>query len=205
VLLNPMQGVPVLPGTRMLTESFGLVGVLFEDPRHAGRNWTITNLFAPIGRALGGIRAKLVDDKGFVSFVNQRDLELLLDIAQPGQWCPWTESRYPGINAFDEGWFGICCDDDDLLDDLCERELLLRQQYSGLIPDGAELIRRIHLDDDNDHEELLLLLWDRDPDTNYAPDTRMETLRRRWVQVERRRLIWSRVSDMQQWQVGCHQ
>jgi hypothetical protein len=182
----------------MLTESFGLVGVLIEDPRRAGRNWTITNLFAPVGRALNGIRAKLVDEKGFVSFVNQRDLELLLDIAQPGQWCPWTESRYPGINSFEEGWFGICCDDDDLLDDLYERELMLRQQYNGLIPDGVELSRRVHLEDNNDQEELLLLLWDRDPDTNYAPDTRMETLRRRWVQVERRRLIWSRVSDMQQ-------
>jgi hypothetical protein len=181
----------------MLTESFGLVGVLLEDPRRAGRTWTITNLFAPVGRALSGIRAKLVDGKGFVSFVNQRDLELLLEIARPGQWCPWTESRYPGVNDFDEGWFGICCDAEDLLDDLYEREVLLRQQCSGIIPDGMELTRRIHFEDQNDQEELLQLLWDRDPDTNYAPDPRMETLRRRWVQVERRRLLWSRVSEAQ--------
>ena len=197
MLLNPMQGVPVLLGTRILTETFGLVGVVIDDPRLAGRAWTITNLFAPIGRALNGIRAKVVDDKGFVSFVNQRDLELLLEIARPGQWCPWTDTLYPGVNDFADGWFGICCDDDDLLDDLHERELLLRQQYSGIIPDGVELTRRIHFDDSNDQEELLQLLWDRDPDTNYAPDPRMETLRRRWVQVERRQLLWSRVSEAQ--------
>ena len=123
MLINPCTPLPVMPGTRILAEPLGLVGVPVEDPRQHGRTWTITNLFAPIhGRALGGIRAKLLDYKGFISFINQRDLELLLDVARPGEWCPWLNTEYPGVNSSEEGWFGICCDVEDMLDE--------RQEYN---------------------------------------------------------------------------
>jgi hypothetical protein len=194
MLLNPMQSLPTLPGSRMLVDGFGLVGVLIEDPHQPGRTWTLCNLFAPIhGRVLGGIRAKLMDQKGFISFINQRDLELLLDIAKPGDWCHYMNGTYPYINDEDSGWFGICCDSEDLLDDLYERELLLRQEYGGYLPEHLQLTRRIHHDDDREEEELLLLLWDKDPETNYSPDPRLETLMRRWTTIERTRLQWSRV------------
>lgn len=193
MLVNPYASLPVMPGTHILSETLGLVGVLVEDPRQRGRTWTITNLFAPTrGRALGGIRAKLLDNKGFVSFINQRDLELLLDIASPGDWCPWLEEEYPGVNDFVEGWFGICCDTADLLDELHEYELLLRQQWGGCIPDGVERTRRVHSEDKVEWEELLMFLWDKDPATNYGPDGRLETLQQRWSQVEKRGIIWSR-------------
>lgn len=195
MLVNPTSLSPV-PGTNILNEMFGLAGVLIEDPRQRGRTWTVARLFSPVrGRALGGMRAKLVDDKDFVSFINQRDLELLLDIAQPGDWCPWTGTEYPGVNCPDEGWFGICCDDVDLKDELHEYELLLRPQYGGIIPSGLERTRRLHLDYDVECEELLLFLWDKDPDTNYGPDGRLETLQRRWSRVERRRTSWLRATS----------
>jgi hypothetical protein len=194
VLLNPQQSLPVLPGSRMLSDCLGLVGVLIEDPCQPGRRWTICNLFAPIkGRFLGGVRAKLQDEKGFISFINQRDLELLLDIAKPGDWCPYLDTKYPYINDEEDGWFGICCDAEDLVDDLYERELLLRQQYGGIIPSHVEVSRRVHHDDNKEEEELLLFLWDKDPETNYSPDPRLDTLMRRWTTVERTRIKWSRV------------
>lgn len=196
MLLNPMQSLPTLPGSRMLTNCLGLVGALIEDPLQPDRVWTLCNLFTPIqGRALGGIRAKLIDQKEFISFINQRDLELLLDIAKPGDWCHYTGGTYPFINDEESGWFGICCDSEDLLDDLHERELLLRQEYGVPLPAHLQLTRRIHHDDDREEEELLLLLWDKDPETNYSPDARLETLMRRWSTIERTRLRWSRVLE----------
>jgi hypothetical protein len=183
--------VPTLRGTRIVTETFGLAGFQLEDPRQQGRLWTIQYLFAPIpGRALCGIRAQLLDQQGFVSFVNQRDLELLLDLAKPGGWCHWADQEYPGVNCYDEGWYGICADTVDLEDDLQLREMNLRQQYGGVIPNNVELERKVHLDDGRDYEELLLFLWDKDPDTGYGPDGRIETINRRWSEVERTKVTW---------------
>lgn len=192
MLINPQQ-LPIIPGTNILNEDFGLAGVIIEDPRQRNRTWAITRLFSPHrGRLVGGIRAKLVDNLGFISFINQRDLELLLDLARPGDWCPWLGAYYPGVNSYDEGWFGICCDDADLLDELHEYELLIRQQYSSWIPEGVERTRRVHSDNEIEYEELLIFLWDKDPDTNCGPDGRLETLQRRWVRAERRNISWSR-------------
>ena len=190
MLVDPNIPIPLIQGTHILSETFGLVGVTIEDPKHRDRVWTVSNLFGPSGRALGGIRAKLVDSKGFVSFVNQRDLELLLDLARPGQWCLWLEKPYPGINDHQDGWYGICCDESDLVEDLHERELHLRHHFGGVIPNMVELTRRIHYDEGNDQEELLAFLWDKDPDTNLGPDGRLETVQRRWASVERRRMQW---------------
>lgn len=193
MLINPHGVLPVLPGTHLLTESLSLVGAVFDDPKQEGRTWRIESLFAPVsGRALGGIRARVVDNKGFLSFVNQRDLELLLDLASPGDWCPWSRSEYPGMNAEEEGWFGICCDAQDLRDQLQEYELFLRGHYHNYtqLPAGFEYTRRIHKDYGKTVDELLLFLWDADPATGQGPDGRLETIERRWSSVEERRVVW---------------
>jgi len=193
MLLNPMQPLPLLQGSRLLVEGFGLVGVMLEDPLQFNRIWTIRRLFAPIpGRALQGIRVQVVDEKGFTSFINQQDLELLLELVRPGDWCPWSGHEYPGLNSPEEGWFGVCCDNDDLQDDLYIQELTLRQQYGEVLPSGIEIKRRVHFDYDREEEELLVLLWDKAPENNYSPDPRMSTLHHRWTTVERTRLSWSR-------------
>lgn len=193
MLLNPCGSLPVLPGTRMLSEGFGVVGLCVDDPKTFRRKWTVTKLYAPIqGRALGGIRVRLADNKGFVSFCNQRDFELMMEIAAPGQWCPWTNEEYPGIN--DPEFYGPCMDEEDLLDDLYERELELRANFPHpWLASNTEITRRIHLDAKDDAEELQILLWDMDPYTGDYPDPRFETLQRRWSRVERRRLMWTRL------------
>jgi hypothetical protein len=199
VLLDPNGPLPILPGTRLLTESFSLVGVEFEDPKQDGRVWRIERLFAPIrGRALGGVRARVVDNKGFTSFVNQRDLELLLDVATPGSWCHWSGTYYPGLNDDKDGWYGLCCDAEDLRDQLQEYELWLRDYFSSTyqytqLPSNLEYTRRVHVEDGKDVEELLLFLWDQDPETGLGPDGRYETIDRRWRSVEERRVVWDRV------------
>jgi hypothetical protein len=187
-----MQPLPVFAGSRLLVEGFGLPGVKLEDPRQFNRTWTIHRLFAPVpGRSLGGIRAQVFDEKGFTSFINQQDLELLLELARPGDWCPWTGKTYPGLNSPEEGWYGVCCDQEDLQDDLYIQELFLRGQHS-ILPTGLEITRRIHYDADLEEEELLVLLWDKAPENNYSPDPRMCTLQHRWTTVERTKIEWSK-------------
>jgi hypothetical protein len=194
ILCHPFRQKDLLhtyPETRLLHCDFGIVGVQIQDMLLPSRVWTIQGCYAPIPkRALGGIRTKVVDNKGFISFVNQRDLEVLLGFAQPGDYCPWTQEEYPDYD--DREWYGICADDDDLLDDLLDRELILRGD-SGFLPAGIEIKRHVHLGDKNDAEELHFLLWDGDPASGISPDPRLRTVDRRWSRVERTRIRWEEV------------
>jgi hypothetical protein len=174
-------------GTRLLQETLGVIGATVREGPYIRRIWTVQGLYAPIpGRALGGVRARLVDQKGFVSFCNQRDLEVLLGVATPGQYCKWLGKEYLG--EWDEDWIGICADDDDLLDDLHERELLLRaESMSGVLESGIELRRFYHREHKHDVDEVLQLIFDADPETGVIPDARFETVGMRWGILERRR------------------
>ena len=195
MLLNPATHNPaVIPGTRMLEDPLGLSGTTVTDPLEPWRMWSVQWLLAPIpGRRLAGVRGKLVDTKGFITFCNQRDLEVLLGHARPGDWCQWAAQRYVGPE--DQQWYGLCCDDEDLKDDLFEHECRVRQAYAGwpYLPTGLEYTRRVHLDVNNDAEELHTLLWDMDPDTRQYPDPSLHNVARRWSRVERNRIIWERV------------
>jgi hypothetical protein len=117
-------------------------------------------------------------------------LEILLGIAESGDYCYWADTDYP--ERSDKEWYGLCLDDEDLLDDLHERELRLRQEYPGLLPSNLEIIRRIH-DGGADAEELYVLLWDMDRMTGLGPDARLETVDHRWVRIERTPLKWKYV------------
>lgn len=194
MLLNPYQvTVQAIPGSRILQDDLGLLGAIIEDPREAGRSWTIVNVYAPVeGRRLGGIRVKLEDSRGFTTFCNQRDLELILGLAKPGNFCPWLNEEYPEIKS--EEFFGLCADEEDLRDDLYDRELEIRAQEQGVLPYGLQLYRRIHLSRRNDHEELFMMMYDCDPETGLGPDPRLKTLPSRWNRIERNRLRWEAVS-----------
>lgn len=174
-------------GTRLLEETLGVLGEKVRDGPDYHRVWTVQALYAPIpGRALGGVRARLVDSKGFVSFCNQRDLEVLLGDAVPGRYCRWLGKEY--VDENDPDWIGICADDDDLLDDLFERELLLRgETRSPILEPGLELRRFYHRENRKDIDEVLEFLFDADPETGIYPDTRFETIGQRWSILERRR------------------
>lgn len=176
--------------SRVLTETLGLIGAEIRDPTNLRRRWFIQGVYAPIpGRVLGGIRAKVEDEKGFISFINQRDLEVLLGLVKPGDYCPWTDEDYPDTSH--RSWFGLCADDDDLVDDLYEKELSFRSETEdGVLPEGLELTRRVHLDRGNDVQELWAFLGDVDPETGIWPDPRFKTVERRWIRVERVRVEW---------------
>jgi hypothetical protein len=181
--------VQTYAGTRLLRETLGVIGMEVWEGPDVRRRWTIQSLFAPIpGRALGGIRAKLIDGKGYVSFCNQRDLEVLLGAGEPGRLCRWLGTNYPDMD--DPAWIGLCVDEDDLLDDLYERELLLRgESPAGVLEKDIELRRFYHVGNREDIDEVLQLIYDGDPLTGHRPDSRFETLGQRWGRLERRKTM----------------
>lgn len=167
------------------------MGCSFEDPVTPGRHWVIDGVYAPVpGRALGGIRARVSDQKSFLSFVNQQDLELLLGLAESGRYCPWTGKPYPYVNDEGSGWVGLLVDDDDLSDDLFEKEMVLREQYGWRVLPQIDIYRRVHRMNRRDVERRDLLLWDADPQTGLGPDPRFESIGSRWSKVEEERVTW---------------
>lgn len=186
-------------GTRLLKDSLGLVGVVVRDPDDSERIWRVQSVYAPIPRrGIGGVRTKLVDQYDFVTFCNQRDIEVLLELGTPGRYCPWMGSEY--LEPGDKGWYGFCADEEDLLDDLYDRETLLRQTSSlPLLPQGSSIKRRVYAGGDlkstnrnaSNYEEEWDLLWDMDPETGVCPDTKLETLNRRWSRTTRTRIQWT--------------
>jgi hypothetical protein len=187
MLCNPYTTqLPVNPETRMLEQNFvmslGIVGLTVADPKEPWRHWTIQWLFAPIvGRKIGGLRARLMDARGFVTFCNQRDLETLLGVGPPGTRCRWMRDEY--LEPRDPDWYGLCADEEDLRDDLFERELRLR--YSTPDPcvpltQHVQLERYVHYDEGNDFSELFLLLHDS--------DTSFKNVGKRWTRVDKQRV-----------------
>ena len=194
MLINAYKNPPrCIPGTRMLEDTLGTMGVRIPDPQTENRTWEVQSMYLPIeGRMLGGVRAKLVDQKNFVTFCNQRDLEVMLGLGIPGRYCVWAGAEYVGPDHAE--WFGFCADDDDLLDDLFDREMFLRGEYpGGVLPPGLCIERGVHTGETHDFEDVFILRGDVDFDTGMYPDLRMETLERRWARSERRRVRWERL------------
>jgi hypothetical protein len=195
MLVNPYRDrLATLPGTRILESTFDIIGAKLLDPHNQSRLWEVQCLYAPLpGRALGGFRARLTDQLGFITFCNQRDLEVLIDNACPGDYCGWNDTYYVGPTHRD--WYGLCCDEDDLRDDLFEYELLLRAQFAGgaLIPafqGQLDYVRLLHLGNNNDVEEERLFIMDYDPDTGAFPDTTFENVERRWMRNGTSKVRW---------------
>lgn len=188
-----------IPGTRILVATLGVIGKSVVAPDNDERIWTVVALYTPLsGRVIGGVRAKLVDEKGFFTFCNQRDLELLLGEAKPDTYCHWLGSNYVPTTSRD--WCGFCVDEEDLLDDLYDRELEARAQIpvGAALPDGLGFERNVHNGTGNDYIENMMLLWDKDPESGQQPDVRMGTVQSRWVSIERthwreRKNLWERL------------
>jgi len=183
-------------GGRLLVETFNLVGIVLGDVIEPQREWTIDGLYSPIwGRALGGIRARVRDQKGFVSFINQRDLEFLLGIGTAGKWCSWLGEDY--VDPTDRRWVGFCTDEEDLKDDLYARELDVRfhqEELTGspVLPEGLEIDRLLGINGGTDVKELLTLRLDYDPLTGEYPDRRFTAVDTRWARIEREKFPWHR-------------
>lgn len=189
------------PGTNLIQDGLGVVGTTVIDPNNRYRYWTIHALYLPTsGRAVGGIRAKLVDQKNFITFCNQRDLEVLLDVVSPGAYCEWLGKEY--VDYFSEEWLGLCADEVDLIDDLYDRELEARAMtpVGHVLPPGMSFERRIHAEAGNDYIEEMMLLWDACRETMQGPDPRFDTVINRWTSIERtphieRSSLWSKLSS----------
>lgn len=189
-------------GTRLLKDDLGLVGVVVRDPSDSERLWRVQSVYAPIPRhGLGGVRAKFVDQYDFVTFCNQRDLEVLLELGTPGRYCPWLGTEY--VEPGEREWYGFCVDGEDLNDDLYDRETLLRQTSpTPMLPAGYTIKRRVYYGGEfiksthrgaANYEEEWDLLWDMDPETGECPDTKISTLNRRWSRTAKGRVRWAEV------------
>jgi hypothetical protein len=189
------------PGTRQLESKLGIEGIRVADLYDSERQWQAGASYLPLGRQLGGVRVHLTDQKGFVTFCNQRDMEVLLGIGRPGTWCRWAGEDY--VAPDDPKWVGLYCDEADVEDLLHENECMLREYsaattqygrwlmppYVWVPPVSTEL--RVHIEPGYDVEEVHVLYAEYD--TGYGPDERIETLHQRWSRSERRRIQWNRV------------
>jgi hypothetical protein len=182
MLINPFrEELDLIPGTPFIqaAELMQLVGARVQDTEPY-RIWTIQGFLRPsFRRAIAGVRAKLYDEKGFITFLNQRDMEVLLGLGVPGQICPWWGRSYAGPG--DLGWVGLCADEEDLRDDLYERELFIRQELQH-IPEGVSLLRKVHVDAEVDVEETWIFLHDTGAQHEKVLD--------RWARVERVKVTW---------------
>jgi hypothetical protein len=195
MLISPATPLEVIPGTPFVQNielgKFLGAGVFGEDPQ---RLWTIQSFLVPSRRrALGGVRTKLRDQKNFITFINQRDLEVLLGLGTPGQPCFWLKKRYPGPE--DKDWIGFYTDTEDLTDDLYEQEYFIRYDYP-MIPEGTSVTRRIHIENGVDVIQTDILLWDADLEQGISPDMRHSTINNRWRRVERENIIWNALPGM---------
>lgn len=177
-----------LPGTRVLSSTLGLVDRRMPDPTDRGRVWTVVNVLYPADG--NHVRLRLCDEGGFITFIRQKEFEVLTGRCKPGSICPWDGEEYPEIGDSVGGWRGIEVTELDLEDDLFLRELDLRQQAGwGVLP-PLQLQRFMKTSDSKNEVLLELLRWDADPDTGIGPDYRLETLGRRWCRVQREEIEW---------------
>jgi hypothetical protein len=142
------------PPPEKLGESRRLGGLLeiqdreFPDPRNRERIWVVTGAFwkTPTSQ-IPGLRIEVRDQKGFISMVNQRDAEVLLGLARPGDISSWLGERY--IAPQMPGWVGLGVDAEgfrDLLYDVeaAERYSALRRTGSASLRVGMVATLRVH-------------------------------------------------------------
>lgn len=192
MIINPSTRAHLLepaPYSRALTIDFGLVGEVIPDPRESRRVWTLDAAYAPLrSRRVRGVRFRAYDQLGFVSFIEQLQLEVLLGIGEPGERCQWAGILYPHPDDIDS-FFGFVMDDEDMADDMHSIELAARQGID-VLPPGSFVERKLHKDHGEDFIEGWTLVWDGDPETGVSPDIRIETVCTRWHRAEQRRVRW---------------
>lgn len=184
------------------------LGSSFYDREKAGRVWTVIDLYAPLySRQCPGIRALVSDQKNFLSFIEQRDLEVLLGIGTPGEPCPWLYgTNYPGPD--DADWFGLNIDDDEIEELLFANETMYRQDPlyapNGLLnsmalawhdgPFVPDVTFRLH-GDGRDWESIYTFNKDsvRDDGTNqgsFLPNHSLSNIFERWSRIQKEKIEW---------------
>lgn len=132
------------PALQRLGESRRVGGLLeiqdreFPDPRNPSRIWVVTGAFWKIPTTLiPGLRIELRDQKDFLTLINQRDAEVLLGLARPGEVSSWLGERY--VAPLMGGWVGPGVDAEGMKDLLYDMEC--RERYSALRRTGSAQLR----------------------------------------------------------------
>jgi len=158
----------------MLPDTFGLIGYQVKDPVVKNRHWSVSGFFYPTNRY--GLRVRLVDNRGFSTFINQRDFEHLIGMYDSGDECPWLDEPY--VNVDSRQYVGFTMDQIDLQDDLYVREI---EDIGFDIALYTEIERRIHFDGGDYLERLFL----------FEHSTEYERIMRRWISVETVKVKWT--------------
>jgi hypothetical protein len=182
----------VIPGTRYLAYTSGLIGKRFIDPHRATREWTVIDELCPLREPLV-TRLRVRDQCGVVSFINELDFDVLRHAVRPGSTDHRTMQSYPDIGDYRHGWEGLHVEYEDLDDDLLAREVALRNEYNGwylpLSNTINDLARFIHTDG-KDYMFIEKLIQDVAPETGVGPDWRFETISKRWSQYHKENIDW---------------
>ena len=176
--------MPTIGNSRILRDDFGLIGHAVHDQRVDGGKWFIHGVYAPLGsHRPSGIRVKVVHPpSSTVTFIGQIYLEVALGLATPGSLCPWAGIPYPrpGTPTF----YALVCDDDDLEDDLYDRELVLRSDATEILREGTTITRRYQHEPGSIYRETLILVRDRGG-SGEVPANQLDGVGTRWQRVER--------------------
>lgn len=190
----------------MLSHLHDTINVKFEYPENTGRIWETRCIFNPIPqRMIAGYRWMCVDQFGFISYVEQRDFEMLLGIGKPGDKIPWNP-RYKYVEYSDPEFCGLQLDDDDIDEIIYMYEEGLRQQSSnGLLngfvqwndgPQVADLFLQLMTSENANYMYHFSFLTDSmreiiEPNSQikqYVPNWRVGNVRSRWAKVEALRI-----------------
>lgn len=185
LIRNPHRHMPVLANSYQLIDELGLPGQqLFDD--ETSRIWTVIAVYAPRS-VTGGVRIKLNDNRGFVSFLEQEDYEVIFDMVQPGDICPWSGRKYAGPG--DRDWNGLYADDFDLKDDLYDRHQEFVRIYNGYVPTDALIQRCVHSENRD-----FLESWGYLPSlAGHIPIT-ADNVDTAWVRVESMNVKWEEIA-----------
>lgn len=179
--------------SRLLTDHLGVVDMTLRDPITPNRTWTVQGVYLPVKREMGGIRLRLTDSKNFVTYLNQRDAEVLLDFATFGSVCSWSSTRY--LSPSDASFWGLCMSPEEQRDELYAQEVLLRMalQRKGqdpILANNTEIDVRMHIAPRQDVRKVFRFLGDFNPETRDSPDVTFERIDRRWVEVGTYNCSW---------------
>jgi hypothetical protein len=190
-----------IPGSRLLMVNSPVIGKGIPDDDDSDRVWTVTNLYAGIPRRTGnlGVRYRCVDNSGFVSFINQRDAEVLMEIGSSGERVPWDDGVQTYASPRDANrWEGFCMSQIELNDDLYAFESWLRMYHGTkdpaapvkILPPGSSHKRRVYVGANRFYEEKWELVLDADPTSGMGPDTALETVDKRWRRTQMTPVAW---------------
>lgn len=192
MIINPCmdeRATNVIVGSRMLADPLGLIGVTVMDPPYPRHTWMVTAVFAPIeGRRLGGIRVRVRDTRRDVAgFINQRDLEVMLGLADPGHGCLWMGRSEYYADPSTPAWMGVCMDVSDMQDDMHLREWTIRNDLhrtegSDIMPVGLETRRRLWLGAGDVRDQVIYVYQDR-LDEYGEPNRDWDRVEERWRHV----------------------